>query len=35
MIAGHGLKLGYYAQEHETIDIDRSVLENMMSAAPT
>ena len=31
---GHGLKLGYYAQEHETLDVDRSVLENMRSAAP-
>jgi ATPase subunit of ABC transporter with duplicated ATPase domains len=31
---GHGLKLGYYAQEHETLDPARSVLENMRSAAP-
>jgi ATPase subunit of ABC transporter with duplicated ATPase domains len=31
---GHGLKLGYYAQEHETLDTSRSVLENMLSAAP-
>jgi ATPase subunit of ABC transporter with duplicated ATPase domains len=31
---GHGLRLGYYAQEHETIDVDRTVLENMRSAAP-
>ncbi len=31
---GHGLKLGYYAQEHETLDPERSVLENMRSAAP-
>jgi ATPase subunit of ABC transporter with duplicated ATPase domains len=34
VIAGHGLKVGYYAQEHETLDPDRSVLENMKSAAP-
>jgi ATPase subunit of ABC transporter with duplicated ATPase domains len=34
VIAGHGLRLGYYAQEHETLDNDRSVLENMRSAAP-
>ncbi|MFW5419142.1 ABC-F family ATP-binding cassette domain-containing protein [Nocardiopsis sp. CNT-189] len=34
VIEGHGLKLGYYAQEHETLDAGRSVLENMMSAAP-
>ena len=31
---GHGLKVGYYAQEHENLDVSRSVLENMMSAAP-
>ncbi len=31
---GHGLKLGYYAQEHENLDVQRSVLENMKSAAP-
>ncbi|RYG77808.1 ABC-F family ATP-binding cassette domain-containing protein [Yimella sp. RIT 621] len=31
---GHGLKLGYYAQEHENLDVERSVLANMKSAAP-
>ena len=31
---GHGLRLGYYAQEHETLDVSRTVLENMRSAAP-
>jgi ATPase subunit of ABC transporter with duplicated ATPase domains len=31
---GHGLRIGYYAQEHETIDIKRSVLENMVSSSP-
>ncbi|MGZ4635705.1 ABC-F family ATP-binding cassette domain-containing protein, partial [Oryzihumus sp.] len=31
---GHGLKLGYYAQEHENLDTDRTVLENMKSSAP-
>jgi ATPase subunit of ABC transporter with duplicated ATPase domains len=31
---GHGLKLGYYAQEHETLDVSASVLENMMTASP-
>jgi ATPase subunit of ABC transporter with duplicated ATPase domains len=31
---GHGLKLGYYAQEHETLDTGRSVLENLRTAAP-
>ncbi|MDQ1709258.1 MAG: hypothetical protein QOG49_643 [Frankiaceae bacterium] len=34
VIAGHGLRLGYYAQEHETIDPERTVLEHMRSAAP-
>jgi ATPase subunit of ABC transporter with duplicated ATPase domains len=31
---GHGLKVGYYAQEHETLDVSRTVLENMQRAAP-
>ncbi len=31
---GHGLKLGYYAQEHETLDTSASVLDNMRHAAP-
>jgi ATPase subunit of ABC transporter with duplicated ATPase domains len=31
---GHGLKLGYYAQEHETLDTGLSVLDNMRHAAP-
>ncbi|MDR0366122.1 MAG: ATP-binding cassette domain-containing protein [Bifidobacteriaceae bacterium] len=34
VLPGHGLKLGYYAQEHETLDPSRTVLENMVSAAP-
>ena len=29
---GHGLKIGYYTQEHESLDFDRTVLENMLSA---
>jgi ATPase subunit of ABC transporter with duplicated ATPase domains len=33
VVAGHGLRLGYYAQEHETLDPERTVLENMASAA--
>ncbi|WP_010524499.1 ABC-F family ATP-binding cassette domain-containing protein [Nesterenkonia sp. F] len=32
--AGHGLKLGYFAQEHDTLDPQRSVLANMKTAAP-
>ncbi|HET6627566.1 MAG TPA: ABC-F family ATP-binding cassette domain-containing protein [Nocardioidaceae bacterium] len=31
---GYGLKLGYYAQEHETLDTSRTVLENLRTAAP-
>lgn len=34
VIPGHGLKLGYYAQEHETLDMTRTVVENLRSAAP-
>jgi ATPase subunit of ABC transporter with duplicated ATPase domains len=34
VVPGHGLRLGYYAQEHETLDVDRTVLEHMRSAAP-
>ncbi|MBN9374144.1 MAG: ABC-F family ATP-binding cassette domain-containing protein, partial [Cellulomonas sp.] len=32
--AGHGLRLGYYAQEHETLDMTRTVVENLRTAAP-
>ena len=31
---GHGLRLGYYAQEHENLDVGRTVLENMKTSAP-
>ncbi|WP_294179035.1 ABC-F family ATP-binding cassette domain-containing protein [uncultured Schumannella sp.] len=31
---GHGLRIGYYAQEHETIDVKRTVLQNMVAASP-
>ncbi|HYT10679.1 MAG TPA: ATP-binding cassette domain-containing protein, partial [Mycobacteriales bacterium] len=34
VVPGHGLRLGYYAQEHETLDVDRTVLETMRSSAP-
>ena len=34
VIPGHGLKIGYYAQEHETIDTSRTVVENLRGAAP-
>ncbi|MCL2595764.1 MAG: ATP-binding cassette domain-containing protein, partial [Promicromonosporaceae bacterium] len=31
---GHGLKLGYYAQEHDTLDLNVTVVENLRHAAP-
>ncbi|MGH3343874.1 MAG: ABC-F family ATP-binding cassette domain-containing protein [Carbonactinosporaceae bacterium] len=31
---GHGLRLGYYAQEHEILDLDVTVRDNMRAAAP-
>ncbi|MDQ3275698.1 MAG: ATP-binding cassette domain-containing protein [Actinomycetota bacterium] len=34
VVPGFGLELGYYAQEHETLDVERTVLENLQSAAP-
>ena len=34
VVAGHGLKLGYYAQEHETLETSRTVMENLRHAAP-
>ena len=34
VVHGHGLQLGYYAQEHETLDPDRSVYENVRHTAP-
>ena len=33
IVAGHGLKVGYYAQEHETLDVRASVLQNMVSVS--
>lgn len=33
VIKGHGLKMGYYAQEHETLDPERTVYENMSAVA--
>ena len=34
VVPGHGLKIGYYAQEHETLDPSRSVYENVRHVAP-
>ena len=33
--SGHGLRVGYYAQEHETLDVSRTVLENMLASSPS
>ena len=33
VISGHGLKVGYYAQEHETLIDGASLLDNMLSAS--
>ena len=32
ILPGHGLKIGYYAQEHETLDPEKTVLDNMMNS---
>jgi ATPase subunit of ABC transporter with duplicated ATPase domains len=34
IVPGHGLRIGYYAQEHETLDHEASVWENVRHAAP-
>ncbi|GAA1982759.1 ABC-F family ATP-binding cassette domain-containing protein [Catenulispora subtropica] len=34
VVPGHGLRLGYFAQEHETLDGTRTVGENLLAAAP-
>nr|WP_238397273.1 ABC-F family ATP-binding cassette domain-containing protein [Corynebacterium godavarianum] len=34
LVSGHGLKIGYFAQEHDTIDGDKSVWENTIEACP-
>jgi ATPase subunit of ABC transporter with duplicated ATPase domains len=34
VVPGHGLRIGYFAQEHETLDHDAPVWENVRSAAP-
>ena len=31
---GHGARIGYYAQEHETLDPERTVLSSLTGAAP-
>jgi ATPase subunit of ABC transporter with duplicated ATPase domains len=34
VVPGHGLRIGYYAQEHETLDHQASVWSNVRHAAP-
>ncbi|AWB81871.1 ABC transporter [Corynebacterium yudongzhengii] len=34
IVTGHGLKIGYFAQEHDTIDGDKSVWQNTIEACP-
>ncbi|MFI1460586.1 ABC-F family ATP-binding cassette domain-containing protein [Nocardia carnea] len=34
LVPGHGLKVGYFAQEHDTLDDTASVWENIRHAAP-
>ncbi|MCU1495412.1 MAG: transporter related protein [Acidimicrobiaceae bacterium] len=34
VVPGHGLRLGYYAQEHETLDARATVFENLRRQAP-
>ncbi|MFE6779849.1 ABC-F family ATP-binding cassette domain-containing protein [Streptomyces sp. NPDC057702] len=34
VVAGPGLRLGYFAQEHDTLDTGRTVRENLAGAAP-
>lgn len=31
---GHGCKIGYFAQEHDTLDLNATVLENLIHVAP-
>ncbi|MGE3659926.1 MAG: ABC-F family ATP-binding cassette domain-containing protein [Pseudonocardia sp.] len=34
VVPGHGLRIGYYAQEHDTLDLDASVWANVRHASP-
>ena len=34
VMPGHGLKLGYFAQEHDMLDMSATVAQNMMASAP-
>lgn len=34
IVSGHGLRIGYFAQEHDNIDPDKTVWENTIEACP-
>ena len=34
VVPGHGLRTGYFAQEHDTLDLDATVWENVRHASP-
>lgn len=34
VLLGHGAKIGYYAQEHETLNLSETVLGNLMAKSP-
>lgn len=34
VVYGHGCKIGYFAQEHDTLELDSTVLENLQHVAP-
>ncbi|MFG2643854.1 ABC-F family ATP-binding cassette domain-containing protein [Streptomyces sp. NPDC048370] len=34
VVRGHGLRIGYFAQEHETLDLGHTVRANLSAAAP-
>ena len=34
VLFGHGAKIGYYAQEHETLNLAATVLDNLLSQSP-
>jgi ATPase subunit of ABC transporter with duplicated ATPase domains len=34
VVPGHGLRTGYFAQEHDTLDMDATVWENIRHASP-
>src|SRR5699024_4418656 len=34
IVPGHGLEIGYYAQEHDTVNLEETVVENLRRSAP-